>query len=205
MRTLPLLLGVVLVVVVVVVRAVHAEPPPPMESRSAAEVLQALEQSKTNSSTLAAVRWYVEVTHGTTLEAPVGSPKTTLGAWSDNGALLAAESALGSCEPMKKEDAAAALALLKRTGDALPPLLRGVALREKGDATGAERAFVDEARATLPAAGCPSEHPMYSFRRVSRLSVMASCLARWKAKDAAAVKALLERAKTCAANNHAVG
>lgn len=204
MRAL-LVSAVVVVMGLLLVKVGHAEPPPPMEERPAGEVLKALEQAKAKPRTVAAVRWYVEVAHGKTISAPKGSEKTSLGAWSDNNALLAAESALGSCEPMKKDDAAAALALLAQYGDSLPTLLRGAALKEKGDAEAAAAAFLDEAQSSLPSTTCPSEHPMYSFRRVSRLTVMTRCLERWQAKEAAEVKALLERAKQCAANNHAVG
>lgn len=190
----------------VLVRSSRAEPPPMTEPRSVKDVLAALKASKADAATLSSVRWYAEVTHETTLQAPVGSPMTTLGPWSDNGPALAAESALGNCAPLAEADAKAAAALLKEFGAALPPALRGVALAQAGKVDEAAALYREATLSMLPEGACPGEHPMYSHRRAGRMARQLSCLERWQPKgDHAAVKKAVERAKQCAANNHAVG
>ncbi|MDP3500382.1 MAG: hypothetical protein Q8S33_08620 [Myxococcales bacterium] len=192
---------------VALVRAGHAEPPPPMESRRVDEVLAALKASKADKATVSAVRWYVEVAHGTTLPVPVGSSKTTLGAWGDNGALMASESALNGCAPMEPAEAKAAAALLKEYGDALAPTLRGAALAQQGKADDAAALYRSMVLTTLSLDGpCPSEHPMSSGRRIGRLQLLLACVKRWQPKgDHARLDAVLQQAQTCAANNHSVG
>lgn len=191
---------------VVLVRSGHAEPPPPMEPRSVQEVLAALTASKADKTTVSAVRWYAEVAHGTTLEAPVGSSKTTLGAWGDNGALMASESMLNGCAPMEAAEAKAAAALLKEYGDALPATLRGAALAQQGKVADAAALYRSLVLTSLPDGKCPGEHPMYSGRRIGRLQLLISCVKRWQPKgDHAALDAVQQRAQACAANNHAVG
>lgn len=108
-----LFVGVVMVAVAVLVlaRSSRAEPPPATEPRKVGEVLAALKATKAPPETLSAVRWYAEVTRGTVVEAPVGSPADTLGPWSDNGPLLDAERALGDCAPLQPA----------RAGQRLPP------------------------------------------------------------------------------------
>lgn len=192
---------------VVLVRAGHAEPPPPMESRPVDEVLAALKASKADKTTVSAVRWFAEVAHGTTLAAPVGSAKNTLGAWGDNGALMASEAALNGCAPMEPAEAKAAAALLKEYGDALPPTLRGAALAQQGKADDAAALYRSIVLTTLALEGpCPGEHPMYSGRRIGRLQLLIACVKRWQPKaDHTRLDAVLQKAQTCAANNHAVG
>ncbi|MBL8923682.1 MAG: hypothetical protein JNJ54_32810 [Myxococcaceae bacterium] len=192
--------------VLVLARSSHAEPPPAMEPRKAGEVLAALKSTKAPAATLSSVRWFLEVTHGTVVQAPMGSPPSTLGPWGDNGPLLEAERALGDCAPLGEADAKAALALLAEYGAALPPALRGVALAQSGKVDEAAALYRETTLSMLPAGACPGEHPMYSHRRASRMQRQAACLERWEPKaDHAAVKKAVERAKACAANNHAVG
>lgn len=202
----PLLAALVAVFsLVVLVRSSRAEPPPAMESRPVADVLAALKKSNAGPTTISAVRWYAEVLHETTLQAPVGSAKTELGAWSENGPLQAAENALGDCAPAEAAEAKTIAALFKEYGAALSPGLRGYALAQAGR--------VDEAVALyrqsvlgLKVEACPSEHPMYSHRRVGQMNRLLSCLKRWQPEgDWKPVEKAIERAKTCAANNHAVG
>lgn len=192
---------------VVLVRAGYAEPPPPMESRPVDEVLAALKASKADKATVSAVRWYAEVAHGTTLQAPVGSSKNTLGAWGDNGALMASESALNGCVPMEPAEAKAAAALLKEYGDALAPPLRGAALAQQGKVDDAAALYRSMVLTTLsPDGPCPGEHPMYSHRRIGRLQLLIACVKRWQPKaDHSRLEVQLQKAQSCAANNHAVG
>lgn len=203
-----LFVGVLVVVlsVLVLARSSRAEPPPPMEPRKVGEVLAALKATKAPATTVSAVRWFAEVSHGATVSAPVGSPAHTLGPWGDNGPLLEAERALGDCAPLNEADAKAAGALLAEYGAALPPALRGVALAQSGKVDEAAGLYRETTLAMLPAGACPGEHPMYSHRRASRMQRQAACLERWQPRgDHAAVKKAVERAKACAANNHAVG
>lgn len=193
-------------VLVAVSRVSRAEPPPPSEQRPVGPILEALVRSKAPPATLASVRWFVEVSHGTHLTVAKGSAPTSLGLWGDNGALLDAEAALGSCEPLARDDARKAIALYDTFKDALPPSLRAMALAEKGDPAGAAKLSGELIRGSLPADACPSEHPMYSHRRVGRLERLVACVKRWQPKaDHAALEQVLQRARSCAANNHAVG
>lgn len=197
---------VVVFSVAVLVRSSRAEPPPRMEPRNVKDVLAALKASKADAATVAPVRWYAEVTHATTLQAPVGSAMTTLGPWGDNGPALDAESALGDCAPLPEADAKAAAALLAEYGAALPPALRGVALAQAGKVAEAAALYREATLSMVPQGACPGEHPMYSHRRAGRMARQLLCLERWQPKgDHAAVKKAVERAKQCAANNHAVG
>lgn len=185
-------------------RASHAEPPPPMETRDVKAVLEAIKKQQPKlRAQLASVRWYVEVEEGTSVQAPVGSPLTTLGAWSADGAPLAWESA---CQPLEAPRKKAALALLAEFGEALPTKMRGVALLEQGKADEAAAIFTRIIEGALPAKGCPSEHPMYSHQRVTSISLALKCVERAAPKkDRAKLEELLRRAESCAANNHAVG
>lgn len=206
MRNLVVGVLVMAFAVLVLARSSRAEPPPAMEPRKVADVLAALKATKAPAPTLSAVRWFAEVAHGATVDAPIGSPLHTLGPWSDNGPLLDAENALGDCAPLKEADAKAAAALLAEFGAALPPALRGMALAQAGKVDEAAALYRETTLAMLPAGACPGEHPMYSHRRASRMQRQAACLERWQPKgDHAAVKKAVERAKACAANNHAVG
>jgi len=198
--------GLAALSLVALVRSSLAEPPPMMEPRPVAEVLAALEASKADAATMASVRWYVEVTRGAVLQAPVGSPKSTLGPWGENGALQAAEDDLRDCTPLAIPEAQAAIALHKEYKDALPPMLRGVALAHQGKLDDAAALYRATALASLPGNSCPSEHPMYSHRRIGRLQRLLSCLERWQPKaNHAPVKKVLERARACAARNNSVG
>jgi hypothetical protein len=204
----PLVALVAAVLVVVgLVQSSRAEPPPAMEPRKVTDILAALKKTKAPPDILSSVRWYADVAHGETLQVPVGSSPQTLGAWSDNGALLASERASGTCEPLGAAESKAAQALATEFGTGLPASLRGVALADAGKATEAVKVFTELGRSMFPdEAGCPGEHPMYSHRRVERLSRVRACVQRWAPKaDHASVEKLLERAKSCAANNHAVG
>jgi len=196
--------GLAFVSIPLLVRSSHAEPPPQLETRDAKEVLKALLSSKADRTVVASVRWFVEVAHGEQLEAPVGSEMKEIGAWGDH--VLLAESTLGTCQPLSAPDAATASKLLTEYGTALPPLLRGYTLSQQRDRARAESLFTSEAKASLPGASCPSEHPMYSHRRINRLGLILGCLQRWNPKgNHSGVEKIIERARTCAANNHAVG
>lgn len=204
----PLVALVAAVLVVVgLVQSSRAEPPPPMEPRKVSDLLAALKTTKAPPDLLSSVRWYAEVAHGETLQVPVGSPPQSLGAWSDNGALLASERASSTCEPLGATESKAAQALATEFGAGLPASLRGLALAEAGKPSEAVKVLTDLARSMFPdEAKCPGEHPMYSHRRVERLSRVRACVQRWAPKaDHSTVEKLLERAKSCAANNHAVG
>ena len=85
-------------------------------------------------------------------------------------------------------------------------MLHAYALLQEGKGEAAAAAqltgFIE---AQLPGS-CPSEHPMYSSRRVSRMSTALRCLERAApGRDHGKLKLLLERATVCGFNNHAVG
>ncbi len=202
-----LLAGLVAVFsLVVLVRSSRAEPPPAMESRQVAEVLAALKKAKADPTTMSGVRWYAEVMHATELQAPIGSAKTELGPWSENGPLMAAESALGDCAPAEPAEAKAIAALFKEYGNALSPGLRGYALAQAGRVDEAAALYRQSVLGMKVEGSCPSEHPMYSYRRVGHMSRLLSCLKRWQPKaDWKPVEKAIEQARSCAANNHAVG
>ena len=206
-RSLAGALAVAALAVLVVGRAGFAEPPPPMEQRELKPVIAALAKDQRRRADLATVRFYAEVLDGKTLSAPVGSPLTTLGPWSDNTALEAAESAMGTCAALPSgEKLAKASALAKEFGDQLPPLLRAYTLAAEGKKADAVALFTATfERAEVPA-GCPGEHPMYSYRRHSRLQRMLACIKTLApARDVKKLEQAVEHAASCARDNHAVG
>lgn len=206
MRTSLVAALVALFSLVVLVRSSRAEPPPAMESRQVSEVLAALKKAKADATTISAVRWYAEVLHETELQAPVGSAKTVLGPWGENGPLMAAEGGLGDCAPAEPADAKTIAALFKEYGDALSPGLRGYALAQAGRVDEAAAIYRQSVTAMKIDGPCPSEHPMYSGRRVGHMNRLLSCLKRWQPKtDWKPIEKTIERAQSCAANNHAVG
>jgi len=186
----------------------RAEPPPQMEPRELDPVIAALKKEPKLKTQLASVRFYAEVFGGKSLEAPVGSPLTTLGPWGDDGALLSSEAAIASrsCGPLPAAERKAAVALLGEYAAALSPSLRGYALLEQGKAADAEALFAKLIDDALPAGACPGEHPMYSHRRIALMTMARGCLERAApGKDRSAYEKRIERAKSCAANNRAVG
>ena len=186
----------------------RAEPPPPMEQRELSKVVEALKGDAALKPQLAAVRFYGEVLGGTTIRAPVGSPLTTLGPWGDNEALLSAEALIEGkgCGPPGAAELKAAGALLTQFGPALSPALRGYTLLHQGKLDEAADIFGKLIDGALPEAGCPGEHPMYSGRRVARMTMALHCLERAApGKSRAAYEKRLEKARSCVKNNHAVG
>jgi hypothetical protein len=210
MRSALVALAVAVFAVLVLVRGgfARAEPPPPMEERPLSKVIEALQGAKGMKAQLATARFYAEVFGGKTVQAPQGSPLTTLGAWGDDGNLLAAEASLGSrsCGAASAGEKKAALALLGEFGAVLPASLRGYALLEQGKNDEAASIFTDILQGALPSGGCPGEHPMYSHRRVARMSMALACVKRATPKKSVEhLEKLLEKAKSCANDNHAVG
>lgn len=206
-RSLAGALAVAALAVVVVGRSVFAEPPPEMESRELKPIIAALAQDKARRRDLAAVRFYAEVFGGTHVSAPVGSPLTTLGAWSDNQALLAAEGSLNACTTLPTGALLQkASALAKEFGDALPPLLRAYTLAAEGKKADAVALFTaDFERAAAPAL-CPGEHPMYSYRRVDHLSLVLACIKTLEpTRDVKPLERAVKHAQSCAAHNFAEG
>lgn len=206
-RSLVGALSVAVFAVLIIGRSVFAEPPPPMEEREVKPVIEALKKAKGRRSDLAAVRFYAEVFDGTTLSAPVGAPLETLGAWGDNDALMSAEASLSGCVDLPPEKQKLASALLKEFGTDLPVLLRAYTLSGEGKKKEAKELFVSTYESIAPAKGaCPGEHPMYSNRRIGRMTVILQCIKTVDPKtDLKKFEALMERANFCAANNHAVG
>jgi hypothetical protein len=200
-------LAVAFLAVVIVGRSVWAEPPPAMEARDLAKVIDALKKSKGRRSDLASVRFYAEVFDGTTIRAPVGSAYDVLGPWSDNGALMDAEARLSGCAGLPPERQKAASALLKEYGTDLPVLLRAYTMAGEGQKKEATELFVATFEASAIATkSCPSEHPMYSHRRVGRMQSILACVKTIDPqRDVKALEQAVERARFCAANNHAVG
>lgn len=192
--------------VVLVSRTGHAEPPPAMEARAIDKVIAALKADKTKRADLAAVRFSAEVLGAKTVSAPVGSPLTSLGPWGDNTALLDAEAAMGACAPMSADQQKKASALHKEFGGELAPLLRAWTLAGEGNKDAAVKLFTESFDAASIKGACPSEHPMYSYRRTSRLSTVLSCIRTIDpARDTKALGKAVDKANTCAADNHAVG
>ncbi len=186
----------------------RAEPPPAMEPRKLAAIVEALKKDPKLKPQLASVRFYGEVFRGETVMAPIGSPLTTLGPWSDDGALLLSESAISAsaCGPLGAAEKKAAVALLGEYGAALAPSLRGYALLEQGKADDAATLFAKLIDDALSDGACPGEHPMYSHRRVAKMTMALRCLERAApAKSRAPQEKRIERARSCATNNHAVG
>lgn len=184
----------------------HAEPPPAMESRPIEKVIAALKTEKDRRADLAAVRFSAEVLGARTVSAPVGSALNRLGPWGDNSALLSAEAAMGSCAPMSADQQKKASALRKEFGDDLAPLLRAWTLAGEGNKDEAVKLFTASIEGLRINGECPSEHPMYSHRRTSRLSTMLSCIRTIDpARDTKELGKVLDKANACALNNHAVG
>ena len=206
-RSLAGALAVAALAVVVVGRSGFAEPPPPMEPRDVKPVIAALAKDPSRRADLAAVRFYAEVFDGQKVSAPVGSPLTTLGAWSDNTALQAAESAMGTCAALPSgEKLTKASALAKEFGAQLPPLLRAYTLAAEGRKPDAVTLFLSNFERAEAPAECPGEHPMYSYRRLSRLTLMLSCIKTLEpARDVKKLEQAVEHAASCAHDNHAVG
>lgn len=197
-----------LVAAALLARASRAEPPPPMEPRELGKIITALRARPALRPQLASARFAAEVFAVKTLEVPVGSPLETLGPWSDDGAMFAAEAGIGAlgCGPLEPARRATASALLEEYGDALPALLRAYTLGQEGKASASAELFSGFIAQQLPKGPCPGEHPMYSFRRVGRLGLALQCLQRVApGRDVSKEKATLRRAEQCAANNHAVG
>jgi hypothetical protein len=206
MRSVIAAVTVLLVSVVLLARAGLAEPPPPMEKRDIKKAIAALEKEKGRRGDLAVLRFASEVLAQTHVNGPVGSPITTLGAWSDNETLLSVEAALGGCGALDAEKEKKASALLKEFGGDLPLVPRAWTMGREGKKTEAAALLVDELKRFDLSKGCPGEHPMYSYRRISRMEVLLSCVKTFDPKrDAKPLQDLLEKAKACAANNHAVG
>lgn len=173
------LLGVVtalLLGLALVARTGLAEPPPPMEQRDITKVIAALEADKSRRADLAAVRFAAEVLHHEKVSAPVGSPLTTLGPWGDNTSLLTAENQLNGCAPLAADAQKKASAIVSEFGELTPPLLRAWTIAGEGKTDAAAKLFVSSFESLAIKAECPSEHPMYSYRRVSRLRAMLACI-----------------------------
>jgi len=197
---------VLLVSIVLLARSGFAEPPPAMEKRDIKKAIAALEKEKGRRVDLAVLRFAAEVLEETHVNGPVGSPITELGAWSDNETLLSVEGALGGCGAIDAEKEKKASALLKEFGADLPLVPRAWTMGREGKKAEAAALLVDELKRYDLSKGCPGEHPMYSYRRISRMEVLLSCVKTFDPKrDAKPLQTLLEKAKSCAANNHAVG
>ncbi|MFT3711257.1 MAG: hypothetical protein QM817_26805 [Archangium sp.] len=192
--------------VLMVGRSVFAEPPPAMEVRELPRVIDALKKAKGRRTDLAAVRFYAEVFGGTELRAPVGSSLETLGAWGDNEALTSAEGSLNGCPALEPEKQKIASALLKEYGNELPVLLRAYTIAGEGKKKDAADLFAQTLESISTGAKCPGEHPMYSYRRTGRMTLILACVKSLDPKrDVKKLEKMIEQANFCAQNNHAVG
>jgi hypothetical protein len=208
MRSLFVAVVVLGLAVALLSRSVLAEPPPAMEPRDVTKILAALEAKPGLKAELASVRFYAEVLGQRSLQAPVGSSLETLGPWSDNGALLGAEGLIAGrqCSALTAEQLTTASAILKESGDAMPVTLTAYTLAQQGKKSEAASLFSKFIDDQLPGGPCPSEHPMYSHRRVGRISFALQCLkVLAPSRDVAAQEKRLQRSQQCARNNHAVG
>ena len=207
MRSLFLAVAVLGLAVALMSRSVFAGPPPPMESRELKQIVEALKKKPALKTELASVRFAGEVLGTKTLQVPIGSKLDTLGPWSDNGALLGAEQSIASrsCGALNADELKAASALLKEYGVALPQTLRAYTLGQEGKKAEAADQFASFIDQQSPGA-CESEHPMYSYRRTSRISFALQCLKAFApTRDVSAQEKTLQRAKDCVKNNNAVG
>ena len=205
MRSLLAAVSVVVLASLVLARTVLAEPPPQTETRDIKKVLEALGKVKERTRDYAALRFYAEVFGGDSVSAPVGSPMDTVGTWGDE-ALLLPEGSLGSCEGVGEEGKKAAARLVKEYGDTLAPQLRAYTLGLEGKNKAAADLFALSVEAMAPGKSCPGEHPMYSGRRVGRMTRLLGCIQRLDPKrDVSKLKKLVDQAQQCLENNHAVG
>ena len=190
-------------------RSVSAEPPPPMEGREVAKIIEGLKKKPALKTELASVRFFAEALGQKSLQVPMGSPLETLGPWGDNGALREAERSIGAreCGALSAAEMKAASAILAEYGDALPVTLRAYTLGQQGkkpEAAELFATFIDQQMPDGPS--CPSEHPMYSYRRTARISFALNCLTVLApARDVSKQQKRLQRAQDCSKNNHAVG
>ena len=208
MRSLLVACAVLGLAVALLARSVSAGPPPAMEPREISKIVEALKKKPAAKSELAAVRFYGEVFAQKSMQAPIGRPMETLGPWGDNGALLGSENQIAnrSCGALTAKELESASAILKEYGEAVPLTLRAFTLGQQGKKSEAAALFTSFIDKEKTAAECPSEHPMYSYRRSSRLSFALQCLKIFApGKDVSAQQKTLERAESCATNNHAVG
>jgi len=178
-----------------------------MEQRDIKPIIDAVTKDKNRRGELASLRFYAEVFDGKTVSAPLGSPPTTLGAWSDNDALMRSETQIGSCATLLTgEKLQKASALSKEFGDALPVVLRAFTLASEGKKDDAATLFTSTLEGSAAPAECPGEHPMYSYRRVSRMTALLGCVkAIAPSRDVKKLEKLRDHAQSCASNNHAVG
>ena len=94
----------------------------------------------------------------------------------------------------------------KEFGTTLPEILRGYALASAGKPEDAVRVWRSFVQSEMTSMTCPSEHPMYSSRRVSRMSTGISCIEAVEPKaELSSLRALLNQAKRCVETNAAVG
>ena len=178
-----------------------------MEPRELKQIVEALKKKPALKTELASVRFAGEVFGTKSLDVPLGAALESLGAWSDNGALLVAEQAIASrgCGALNAGELKAASAILKEYGDAVPQTLRAFTLGQQGKKAEAADQFASFIDQQLPGA-CQSEHPMYSYRRASRVSFALQCLKAFApTRDVSAQEKTLQRAQDCAKNNQAVG
>ncbi len=206
MRVLLAAVSALILGVALVAHTGFAEPPPAMEPRPIEKVIESLKGEKDRRSDLAALRFYADVFGGKTVSAPVGSALNRLGAWGDNTALMSAENSLNGCRPLEPEAQKKASALAKEFGDDLPVLLRAYAIAGEGKQKEAAAMFVSTLEGMRVSKECPGEHPMYSYRRTGRMELILACVKTLEPKrDVKALEALINQARTCALNNHAVG
>lgn len=188
-------------------RFVFAEPPPQSGPRDVKLIIEALKKKPAMKGELASVRFISEVLGETTLDVPVGSSPETLGPWGDNEALLRSELLIGvkACGPLMPAELKAAGSILADAKAAMPITLRAYTLGQQGkkkEAADLFATFVDQSFSGQ----CASEHPMYSYRRTTRMKFALKCLQAFAPeRDLSAQQKKLEAAETCARNNHGVG
>lgn len=188
-------------------RSVSAEPPPASGPRDIAIIVEALKKKPTLKGELASVRFISEVLGEKTLDVPVGSSPETLGPWGDNEALLRSEMFLGvrSCGALTPAELKAASAILADAKDAMPLTLRAYTLGQQGKKKEAADLFVSFIDQSFSGT-CQGEHPMYSYRRTTRMKFALRCLeVLAPERNVSAQKKKLDAAEVCAKNNHAVG
>lgn len=198
-----ILLAAVMAVAVgfmLVSRTSHAGPALMPEERPVDTIIAALTTEKNRRAELATVRFGAEVLGAKTVPVPPGSALSTIGSWADATTLLT------DCAPMNADQQKKATALRTEFGDALPAVLTAWTIAGEGNKPEAVKRFTRAIDAYGIKGECPGEHPSSSYRRVSRLSAMISCVRTIDPKyDTSALLKVLEKANACAQNNHAVG
>lgn len=204
MRSVLAAAAVLLLSVLLLARSSVAEPPPPSQTQELGPVIAALQKAPGSKAALASARWFVEVLGGKSVSVYVGASPEQVAF----GAVGPAQAAISAreCGPLTAPELKAASGVLKEFGEQLPLTLRAYTLGNEGKKDQAAELFASWVESQLPLGPCPGEHPSTSGRRISQMSFGLQCVEKFSPKrDVTRLRKLLDRARECAMNNHAVG